>query len=83
MTNSFYDSTDATRVHVGEGTRHQYRELTSVEAMDMARAKELGDALIKLCQGLRERKPESGRDFSLAIEHTEDAVMRCVRGITG
>jgi hypothetical protein len=44
--------------------------------------KGLGADFIQTCEELREKRPEAGREFSLAITHMEDAVMRAVRGVT-
>lgn len=67
---------------VNNSTRQQYRVLNDFEKKQVDRCKTAGDAFIEQCRNLMADKPEAGREFSLAITHMEDAVMRAVRGIT-
>lgn len=74
-------STSDDRV-VNNSTRQQYRVLDAEEKLNVDVIKQTGDTFIEFCRGLMEKKPEAGREFSLAITHMEDAVMRAVRGVT-
>lgn len=67
---------------VNNSTRQQYRVLTDDEKVVVDALKETGADFIKTCEELREKRPEAGREFLLAITHMEDAVMRAVRGVT-
>lgn len=67
---------------VNNSTRQQYRVLNENEKEQIDLLKKTGSIFIETCEALRSAKPEAGREFSLAITHTEDAVMRAVRGIT-
>lgn len=79
--NEMVDSTSDERT-VNNSTRQQYRVLSDEEKATVDWFKEAGAAFIKHAEDLRTSRPEAGREFSLAITHMEDAVMRAVRGIT-
>lgn len=79
--NEMVDSTSDERV-VNNSTRQQYRVLTDVEKQLVDDFKEQGDKFIQACRILIKDRPEAGREYSLAITHMEDAVMRAVRGVT-
>lgn len=74
-------STSDERV-VNNSTRQQYRVLSDEEKATVDWLKATGSSFIEHCEVLRSERPEAGREFSLAITHMEDAVMRAVRGIT-
>lgn len=74
-------STSDDRV-VNNSTRQQYRVLNDNEKEQVDQLKKTGEIFIETCEALRLAKPEAGREFSLAITHMEDAVMRAVRGVT-
>jgi hypothetical protein len=84
MTDS-YDSTSDQRTAVGNNTRFQYRTLTDDEQARMHWFKERGQEFIDMCRELQGQSEgaAAGREFTLAITHMEDAVMRAVRGVTG
>lgn len=67
---------------VNNSTRQQYRVLDEHEKEQVDLLKDTGSIFIETCETLRAAKPEAGREFSLAITHMEDAVMRAVRGVT-
>lgn len=67
---------------VNNSTRQQYRVLDEDEKREVDWFKRQGAEFIATCEALRQSKPEAGREFSLAITHMEDAVMRAVRGVT-
>ncbi len=67
---------------VNNSTRQQYRILSDEEKEVVDWFKETGAEFILRTNHLRGIKPEAGREFSLAITHMEDAVMRAVRGVT-
>ena len=67
---------------VNNSTRQQYRVLTDEEKLNVDIIKQTGETFIEFCRDLMSSKPEAGREFSLAITHMEDAVMRAVRGVT-
>lgn len=67
---------------VNNSTRQQYRVLDEDEKRDIDWLKSRGEEFIATCETLRSAKPEAGREFSLAITHMEDAVIRAVRGVT-
>lgn len=75
------DSTSDERT-VNNSTRQQYRVLNDEEKASVDHLKGLGAEFIARCEAHRDHRPEAGREFSLAITHMEDAVMRAVRGIT-
>lgn len=75
------DSTSDDRT-VNNSTRQQYRVLNDEEKKAVDWFKEFGAEFITYCEQCRNENPEAGREFSLAITHAEDAVMRAVRGIT-
>lgn len=77
----YFKSTDNKREE-NNGTRSKYRKLSDSEKLHIDALKEIGDGLIDVLETLRASKPEAAREFSLAITHIEDAVMRSVRGIT-
>lgn len=76
-----FKSTDDKRTE-NSGARSKYRTLTDLEKAHIDDIKQAGEHLIDRFCALRHEKPEAGREFSLAITHAEDAVMRAVRGIT-
>ncbi|MDO6588509.1 hypothetical protein Q4543_23830 [Salipiger sp. 1_MG-2023] len=78
---SEFKSTDDKRAE-NSGTRSKYRTLTDAEKTVIDEIKKSGDIMIGAFRDIAELKPEAGREFSLAITHVEDAVMRAVRGIT-
>lgn len=67
---------------VNNSTRQQYRVLSDEEKEVVDWFKETGAEFILRTNQLKGIKPEAGREFSLAITHMEDAVMRAVRGVT-
>ena len=67
---------------VNNSTRQQYRVLDGAEKAAVSWFKEKGEEFIRSCRIYQDEKPEAGREFSLAITHMEDAVMRAVRGVT-
>lgn len=75
------DSTSDERT-VNNSTRQQYRVLDDSEKAAVDRFKAMGEEFILSCNCHKIAKPDAGREFSLAITHMEDAVMRAVRGIT-
>lgn len=58
--------------------RHQYRQLTELEKMQVSEIKMKGDALLDAIKA-----PKPGREMSLAATKVEEAVMWAVKGITG
>lgn len=81
MADNTVDSTSDERT-VNNSARQQYRVLTDQEKFSVDWFKEKGQEIIDQLEGQRKVKPEAGREFSLAITHMEDAIMRAVRGIT-
>lgn len=75
------DSTSDERT-VNNSTRQQYRVLDDSEKAAVDRFKAMGEDFITQAREWQQDKPEAGREFSLAITHMEDAIMRAVRGIT-
>lgn len=67
---------------VNNSTRQQYRVLDEDEKREIDWLKRQGEEFIATCETMRQSKPQAGREFSLAITHMEDAVMRAVRGVT-
>ena len=78
---AFVESTSDDRT-VNNSTRQQYRVLDENEKKQVDLFKKTGEVFIEACEAFRQHKPEAGREFSLAITHMEDAVMRAVRGVT-
>ncbi len=76
-----YKSTDDKRAE-NSGTRSKYRTLTQHEKDLIDAVKKSGDSFIGEMRDLTMEKSQASREFSLAITHMEDAVMRAVRGIT-
>lgn len=78
---SMVDSTSDNRT-INNSTRQQDRVLSDEEKFSVDWFKTKGEEIIQQLEGQRTVKPEAGREFSLAITHMEDAVMRAIRGIT-
>lgn len=76
-----FNSTDDKRAE-NSGARSKYRELTQHEKDLIDAVKKSGDCFIGEMRELIMEKSQASREFSLAITHMEDAVMRAVRGIT-
>lgn len=81
MAEEMVESTSDERT-VNNSTRQQYRVLSDAEKQTVDWFKGAGASFIEHCEALRSERPEAGREFSLAITHMEDAVMRAVRGVT-
>lgn len=67
---------------VNNSARQQYRVLNDEEKRSVDWFKSKGQEIIEQLDGQRKVRPEAAREFSLAITHMEDAIMRAVRGIT-
>ncbi len=81
MTDKTVKSTSDERT-INNSTRQQYRVLSDAEKASVDWFKESGAAFIAHASRIKFERPEAGREFSLAITHMEDAVMRAVRGVT-
>ena len=78
-----FPSTDDKRTE-NNVVRHEYRLLSREEKADIKILKDMASDFIMTCRELQTNAKEQSRkrEFSLAITHMEDAVMRAVRGIT-
>lgn len=76
-----FKSTDDKRTE-NNGTRSKYRTLTDVEKQAVDWVKAHGEEFLDYIEVMYRANPTAGREFSLAREYMENAVMRAVRGIT-
>lgn len=71
-----FESTSDERV--SNVMRHEYRVLSEEEKAQMKGVKDLGEEFVRTCNDIGK-----SRELSLAITKMEEAVMWCVKHITG